>query len=66
MAVNSFWEYLAFLVNSLIFLLIGLQVKFDLLCKYALQIGVGILVVLIASVCRCLWTLAPFIGSQIT
>lgn len=63
MAVNSFWEYLAFLVNSLIFLLIGLQVKFDLLCKYGLQIGVGILVVLIARV-FVVYGLAPFIGSR--
>ncbi|MBK7840941.1 MAG: Na+/H+ antiporter [Candidatus Obscuribacter sp.] len=63
MAVNSFWEYLAFLVNSLIFLLIGLQVKFDLLCKYALQIGVGILVVLLARVVV-VYGLAPFIGSR--
>lgn len=60
---KSFWEYLAFLVNSLIFLLIGLQVKFDLLCKYALQIGVGILVVLLARVVV-VYGLAPFIGSR--
>lgn len=50
MAVNSFWEYTAFLVNSLIFLLIGLQVKYDLLCKYSLQIGVGIAVVIVARI----------------
>jgi CPA1 family monovalent cation:H+ antiporter len=31
LAVNSFWEYAAFLVNSLLFLLIGLQVQVPLL-----------------------------------
>ncbi|MBK8224280.1 MAG: Na+/H+ antiporter [Candidatus Obscuribacter sp.] len=61
MAVNSFWEYLAFLVNSLIFLLIGLQVKFGLLLKYSVQIGVGVLVVLLARL-AVVYGLAPLIG----
>lgn len=47
-AVNSFWEYAAFLVNSLVFLLIGLQVKFELLQKYAVSIGVAIVAILVA------------------
>lgn len=63
MAVNSFWEYTAFLVNSLIFLLIGLQIKFDLLVKYGLQIGVGILLVLTARIVV-VYGLCPFIGSK--
>lgn len=63
MAVNSFWEYTAFLVNSLIFLLIGLQIKFDLLVKYGVQIGVGILLVLIARVVV-VYGLCPFIGKK--
>jgi CPA1 family monovalent cation:H+ antiporter len=63
MAVNSFWEYTAFLVNSLIFLLIGLQIKFDLLVKYGVQIGVGILLVLVARVVV-VYGLCPFIGSK--
>lgn len=46
LAVNSFWEYAAFIVNSLVFLLIGMQVKFDLLAKYAETIGVAILAIL--------------------
>jgi len=29
--VNSFWEYAAFLANSLLFLLIGLQVQIQVL-----------------------------------
>lgn len=50
LSVNSFWEYAAFVVNSLVFLLIGLQVKFDLLSKYAPLIGFGILAILIARI----------------
>ncbi len=61
MAVNSFWEYLAFLVNSLIFLLIGLQVKFSLLLKYGVQIAVGVLVVLLARLVV-VYGLTPVIG----
>lgn len=48
LAVNSFWEYAAFLVNSLVFLLIGLQVKFDLLQKYLVPIAVAILAIMVA------------------
>ncbi len=63
MAVNSFWEYTAFVVNSMIFLLIGLQVQYDLLLKYGLQISVGILLVLIA-IAVVVYGLCPFIGSR--
>jgi CPA1 family monovalent cation:H+ antiporter len=48
LAVNSFWEYAAFLVNSFVFLLIGMQVKFDLLQKYALPIAVAIGAILVS------------------
>lgn len=48
MAVNSFWEYTAFLVNSLIFLLIGLQIKFELLAKYGKEIALAIVIALVA------------------
>lgn len=34
-AVDSFWEYAAFLVNSLVFLLIGLEIELSLLANYA-------------------------------
>lgn len=47
-AVNSFWEYAAFIAESLVFLLIGLQIKFDLLVKYAPVIGVAILAILVS------------------
>lgn len=47
LAVNSFWEYAAFVVNSLVFLLIGLQIKFDLLSQYLIPLVVAIPMVLI-------------------
>jgi len=48
LAVNSFWEYAAFFVNSLLFLLIGLQVKSDLIFKWGFAIGFGVLAVLVS------------------
>lgn len=50
LAVNSFWEYAAFIVNSLVFLLIGMQVKMDLLVKYSPLIGIAIVATLIARI----------------
>ncbi len=47
-AVNAFWEYAAFLVNSLVFLLIGMQIHLDSLIRYSSQIGVGIIAILVA------------------
>ncbi len=46
--VNNFWEYLAFLANSVIFLLIGLAVKVNHLSEYGIAIGVAIIATLIA------------------
>lgn len=48
LAVNSFWEYAAFVVNSLVFLLIGLQIKFELLAKFITPIAIAIPIVIIA------------------
>ncbi len=48
LAVNSFWEYAAFLVNSLLFLLIGLQVQVPLLAKHGQIIALGVLAVFVA------------------
>jgi len=48
LAVDAFWEYAAFLVNSIVFLLIGLQIDLPLLAKYSSQIGVGIFAILVA------------------
>lgn len=41
-AVNAFWEYAAFLGNSLLFLLIGLEVQLPLLLAYAQIIALGV------------------------
>ncbi|MEZ0371925.1 MAG: Na+/H+ antiporter [Candidatus Sericytochromatia bacterium] len=42
-AVATFWEFAAFVCNSLIFLLIGLQIHLGELREFAPMIGVGIL-----------------------
>lgn len=47
-AVFNFWEFAAFLANSLVFLLIGLQVEIALLLENWAAILVGILAVLVA------------------
>ena len=47
LAVEAFWEYAAFIAESLVFLLIGMQIKFSLLVKYAPYILVGILAILV-------------------
>lgn len=45
---TSFWEFVTFLINSAIFLLIGLEVKLDNLLNHAGEIGVAIVVILLA------------------
>lgn len=47
-AVNSFWEYAAFVVNSLVFLLIGLEVQLPALAANALPIAWAVLAMLVA------------------
>ena len=46
--VFNFWEYVAFLANSFVFLIIGLQIDLTLLINNALSILFGILAVIIA------------------
>ncbi len=46
--VNNFWEYVAFLANSLIFLLIGLTINLDILLQNWQAIMVAIFAVLLA------------------
>jgi len=46
--VFNFWEYAAFLANSFVFLIIGLQINLNLLISNAAAIGWGILAVLLA------------------
>ena len=47
-AVDSFWEYAAFVVNSLVFLLIGLEVQLTFLAQYLRVIAWAILAMTIA------------------
>ncbi|MBI2812511.1 MAG: sodium:proton antiporter, partial [Candidatus Melainabacteria bacterium] len=63
LAVNSFWEYAAFLVNSLLFLLIGLQVQMPLLVKYADLIGLGVLAVVVARL-LVVYGICPFVSTD--
>lgn len=37
-AVDSFWEYAAFVVNSLVFLIIGIEIQFSMLAAHAVFI----------------------------
>jgi monovalent cation:H+ antiporter, CPA1 family len=62
-AVNSFWEYAAFLVNSFVFLLIGLQVKAELLVKYAPLIGCAILATMLSRA-LVVYGLTPFVHTK--
>jgi CPA1 family monovalent cation:H+ antiporter len=50
LAVNSFWEYAAFVVNSLVFLLIGLEVQLPSLMAGAGAIAWAVLAMLISRV----------------
>ncbi len=47
-AVNSFWEYAAFVVNSLVFLLIGLEIQIPMLFENATAIAWALLGMLVA------------------
>lgn len=62
LAVDSFWEYAAFIAESLVFLLIGIQIELGLLVKYAPQIGIAIVAIL-AGRCVVIYGLAPFVSS---
>lgn len=63
LAVNSFWEYAAFLCNSLLFLLIGLQVEWPLLLKHSRIIGLAVLAVFVARL-LVVYGICPFVSSQ--
>jgi CPA1 family monovalent cation:H+ antiporter len=49
-AVNSFWEYAAFVVNSLVFLLIGLEVQLSMLAQNLKSIAWAVLAMLAARI----------------
>lgn len=63
LAVNSFWEYAAFLVNSLLFLLIGLQVQWSLMIKHGQLIALGVLAVFIARL-LVVYGICPFVATE--
>ena len=46
--VFNFWEYLAFVANSFVFLLIGLAIDLEILSQNLLYIGIAIVAVLLA------------------
>ncbi len=63
LAVNSFWEYAAFIVESLVFLLIGLQVKWELLVENLPLIGIAIGAILLARLVV-VYGLSPFLSTK--
>jgi CPA1 family monovalent cation:H+ antiporter len=48
--LSNFWEYIAFLANSVVFLLIGMQINIQNLASFWINILIAILVVFIARV----------------
>jgi monovalent cation:H+ antiporter, CPA1 family len=49
-AVNSFWEYSAFVVNSLVFLLIGLEIQLSSFTQYLVPVAWAVIAMLGARV----------------
>ncbi len=49
-AVNSFWEYAAFVVNSLVFLLVGLETQLGAMFAHSRTIAWGVLALLLSRV----------------
>jgi CPA1 family monovalent cation:H+ antiporter len=60
-AVNSFWEYAAFLVNSIVFLLIGLQINFASLIANGQAIFWGVAGIMVARLIV-VYALCPLIN----
>lgn len=60
-AVNAFWEYAAFVVNSLVFLLIGLEVQVTTIADNLAPIGWAILATL-AGRAAGVYLLSPVVG----
>lgn len=48
LTLENFWEFMAFVANSLVFLLIGIRIEIAELLKYALPIAVAVLAVLLS------------------
>lgn len=66
-AVNSFWEYAAFVVNSLVFLLIGLEIQLPRLATEAKWVAWGVLAMLIGRIVAVygLMPLMRFLGKPV-
>jgi CPA1 family monovalent cation:H+ antiporter len=62
-AVESFWEYISFAVNSLVFLLIGMQVNNAVLSQNSRLIGVGIIALLVSRA-LVVYTLSPLLSGR--
>lgn len=58
LAVSSFWEYLAFAANSIVFLLVGLEITYLRLWSQIGPISVAVLIVLVARAVS-VYALAP-------
>jgi CPA1 family monovalent cation:H+ antiporter len=67
-AVNSFWEYAAFVVNSLVFLLIGLEIQLPDLATNAKSVAWGVLAMLTGRIVAVygLMPLAKLLGQPIS
>jgi CPA1 family monovalent cation:H+ antiporter len=62
-AVDSFWAYAAFAVNSIVFLLIGMQVHLPTLMKYVPEIVCAIVAVLVSRLIV-VYCLCPLLSSK--
>lgn len=65
LAVNSFWEYAAFVVNSLVFLLIGIQINLSALERYNSLIMLGVASTVLARIVV-IYGLCPFLSTDKT
>ncbi len=67
MAVTSFWEYAAFVANSLVFLLVGLEVRVSALAQNSGRIGWAIAAMLISRVVAVYGTMGVmnFLGGKV-
>lgn len=48
LVLDNFWEFMAFVANSLVFLLIGIRIQLDQLMQFAVPIVVAVLAVLLS------------------
>ena len=60
--MERFWEYTAFVSNSLIFLLIGLSVRYASFDEYIVPIAVALIIVIVARFLS-IYSVVPFINN---